>query len=267
MYAIIFPAIDPVLIEIGPFALRWYGLAYATGLFAGLYYIRWMVGHAPALMSKLQVDDFLLWVLAGVVLGGRLGYVLFYKPNFYLSNPIEILKITEGGMSFHGGLLGVIAAILLFARAKKIDKWYIGDNIACAVPLGIGLGRLANFINGELWGRVAQELPWAMVFPGAGPLPRHPSQLYQAGLEGLALFIVMHLLWRNTAIRERAGTLAGCFLIGYGVFRSVAEFFREPDSFIGLMAGGTTMGQWLSLPMILFGIYFIWRAKPSNRTT
>ncbi len=267
MLAIPFPAIDPIIFEIGPFALRWYGLAYAAGLFAGLYYIRWMVGHPPALMTKLQVDDFLLWTLGGVVLGGRLGYVLFYKPEFYLSNPLEILKITEGGMSFHGGLLGVVAAIMLFARAKKIDQWYIADNIGCAVPIGLGLGRFANFINGELWGRVAPDLPWAMVFPGGGPIPRHPSQLYQAGLEGVALFIIMHLLWRNKTIRGRTGTLTGCFLIGYGVFRSVAEFFREPDSFIGLLAGGTTMGQWLSLPMILFGIFCIWRAKPVAAAT
>ena len=267
MLAIAFPAIDSVIIEIGPFALRWYGLAYAAGLFAGLWYIRWMVGRPPALMTKPQVDDFLLWALAGVVLGGRLGYVLFYKPGFYLSNPIDILKITEGGMSFHGGLLGVVAAIVLFARAKKINQWHIGDNVGCAVPIGLGLGRLANFINGELWGRAAPDIPWAMVFPGGGPFPRHPSQLYQAGLEGLALFVIMHLLWRNTAIRGRPGMLTGCFLIGYGVFRSVAEFFRQPDVFIGFLAGGTTMGQWLSLPMILFGLYCIWRAKPVAATT
>ena len=262
MLAIPFPAIDPIIFEIGPFALRWYGLAYAVGLFAGLYYIRWMVGHAPGLMKKEDVDDFLLWTLGGVVLGGRLGYVLFYRPDFYLSNPAEILKITEGGMSFHGGLLGVVVAILVFARVKKIDKWYIGDNVACAVPIGLGLGRLANFINGELWGRVAPDVPWAMVFPGAGALPRHPSQLYQAGLEGIALFVIMFVLWRNLSIRNRPGALAGYFLIFYGAFRSVAEFFREPDSFIGLLTGGTTMGQWLSLPMIIIGAYFIYRAKP-----
>ncbi|MEQ9448376.1 MAG: prolipoprotein diacylglyceryl transferase, partial [Rhodospirillaceae bacterium] len=166
-----------------------------------------------------------------------------------------------GGMSFHGGLLGVIIAILLFARAKKIDKWYIGDNVACAVPIGLGLGRLANFINGELWGRIAPEIPWAMVFPGAGPIARHPSQLYQVALEGLLLFVVMHILWRNVSLRKQPGVLTGCFLIGYGVFRSFSEMFREPDEFIGLLAGGTTMGQWLSLPMILFGVYSIWRAR------
>jgi len=261
MLAIPFPAIDPVIFEIGPFALRWYGLAYAAGLFAGLYYIRWMVAHPPSLMAKIQVDDFLLWTLGGVVLGGRLGYILFYKPAFYFSNPIEIFKITEGGMSFHGGLLGVIAAIMLFAKVKKIDQWYIADNVGCAVPIGLGLGRIANFINGELWGRTALDLPWGMIFPGGGPAPRHPSQLYQAGMEGLALFIIMHLLWRNRTLRERTGTLTGCLLIGYGIFRIIAEFFREPDSFLGYLPGGITMGQLLSIPMILFGAFCIWRAR------
>jgi phosphatidylglycerol:prolipoprotein diacylglycerol transferase len=261
MFAIAFPTIDPVLIQIGPLALRWYALAYIAGLFAGMVYMRRLVKQSPALMTKAQVDDLFLWVLGGVILGGRLGYVVFYKPGTYLSDPLAILRTWEGGMAFHGGLVGVIIAILLFARHAKVNKWYVGDGVACAVPIGLGLGRLANFINGELWGRPAPDVPWAMVFPGAGEIPRHPSQLYQALLEGLVLFVILFLLRRNEAIRNRPGILMGCFLIGYGAFRVFGELFREPDTFIGFLPGGTTMGQWLSVPMILFGLFAIWRAR------
>jgi phosphatidylglycerol:prolipoprotein diacylglycerol transferase len=257
-----FPNIDPVIIHLGPLAIRWYALAYITGLFGGVWYMRWLVKAPPALMTPAQVDDLMMWVLGGVVLGGRLGYVLFYKPGYYFTHPIDIVKTWEGGMSFHGGLLGVVIAIMLFARHAKVNQWYVADNIGCVVPIGLGLGRLANFINGELWGRPAPDVPWAMVFPGGGPIPRHPSQLYQAFFEGLVLLIVMHLLWRNPRIRNRAGTLTGCFCIGYGILRMVGELFREPDSFIGFLPGGTTMGQLLSVPMVLAGAYFIWRAKP-----
>jgi phosphatidylglycerol---prolipoprotein diacylglyceryl transferase len=261
MFAIAFPAIDPVLIQIGPIAIRWYALAYIAGLFAGLAYIRRQVAMPPALMTRTHVDDLFLWVLGGVILGGRFGYVFFYKPGSYLSDPLSIFKTWEGGMSFHGGLVGVIIAILLFARTAKVNKWYVGDRVACAVPIGLGLGRLANFINGELWGRVAPDVPWAMVFPGAGDLPRHPSQLYQAALEGVVLFVILSLLSRNAEIRRRPGILMGVFLIGYGAFRIFGELFREPDSFLGFLPGGTTMGQWLSVPMILFGLFSIWRAR------
>jgi len=261
--ALAFPNIDPVIIHLGPLAIRWYALAYIVGLFAGIWYMRRLVKSPPALMTGVQVDDFLLWALAGIVLGGRIGYVLFYKPDFYLSNPAEILKTWEGGMSFHGGLLGVIVAIMLFARYAKVDQWYVADNVGCVVPIGLGLGRMANFINGELWGRPASpDVPWAMVFPGGGDVPRHPSQLYQAFLEGLVLFVIMHLLWRNPRIRNRPGVLTGCFCIGYGIARIIGELFREPDAFLGFLAGGTTMGQLLSVPMILAGVFFIWRAKP-----
>ncbi len=261
MYAIAFPAIDPVIFEIGPFAIRWYALAYIAGLFAGVWYARWMVRFAPAPMSATQVDDFMLWVLGGVVLGGRLGYVLFYKPLEYLSAPLSILKTWEGGMSFHGGLLGVTLAIILYAHRIKADKWGVADLVACAVPIGLGLGRLANFANGELWGRVAPAVPWAMIFPSGGPEPRHPSQLYQAALEGVLLFVVLHLLWRNPKIRARPGILTGVFWLGYGLVRIVAEFFRAPDAFLGFLVGGTTMGQMLSVPMVMFGLFCIWRAK------
>jgi phosphatidylglycerol:prolipoprotein diacylglycerol transferase len=262
MYAIAFPTFDPVIFEVGSFAVRWYALAYIAGLFGGVWYMRWMVKHPPRLMTPEQVDDFFLWAIAGVVLGGRLGYVLFYKPIEYLSHPVEILKTWQGGMSFHGGLLGVTLAIILYARHAKIDKWHLADGVACAAPIGLALGRLANFINGELWGRVAPDVPWAMVFPGAGLEPRHPSQLYQAALEGVALFVLLHVLWRNERIRNRPGILTGVFWAGYGVFRIIGEFFREPDSFLGFVAGGATMGQLLSVPMVLFGIFCIWRAKP-----
>lgn len=262
MLAITFPAFDPVIFAIGPFAVRWYALAYIAGLFGGIWYARWAVKHAPALMSPTQVDDFLLWVLGGVVLGGRLGYVLFYKPGDYLADPINILKTWEGGMSFHGGLLGVTLAIILYARFIKVDKWYVADLVAIAAPIGIALGRMANFVNGELWGRVAPDVPWAMVFPTGGDLPRHPSQLYQAALEGVLLFVILHLLWRVERIRNRPGILTGVFWIGYGVFRIFGEFFREPDAFLGFLIGGATMGQLLSVPMVLFGIFSIWRAKP-----
>ena len=262
MLAIAFPAFDPVIFAIGPFAVRWYALAYIAGLFAGIWYARWAVKHSPSLMSPVQVDDFLLWVLGGVVLGGRLGYVFFYKPGDYLADPINILKTWEGGMSFHGGLLGVTLAIILYARFIKVDKWYVADLVAIAAPIGIALGRLANFVNGELWGRVAPDVPWAMVFPSGGELPRHPSQLYQAALEGVLLFVILHLLWRNERIRSRPGILTGVFWIGYGVFRIFGEFFREPDAFLGFLIGATTMGQLLSVPMVLFGIFSIWRAKP-----
>lgn len=261
MSTLLFPQIDPVIFAIGPFAVRWYALAYIAGLFGGLWYMRWLVKRPPALMTPAQIDDFMLWALGGVVLGGRLGYVMFYKAAYYAQHPVEILKTWEGGMSFHGGLLGVTAAILLYARYAKVNKWYLADCIGCAAPLGLGLGRMANFINGELWGRVAPDVPWAMVFPGAGEIPRHPSQLYQAGLEGLALFAIMFACWRNESIRRRPGILTGVFWIGYGAFRSVGEFFREPDAFLGFLAGGATMGQLLSLPMIAFGAFCIWRAR------
>ncbi|MDX2223281.1 MAG: prolipoprotein diacylglyceryl transferase [Rhodospirillaceae bacterium] len=261
VFAIPFPTIDPVIFEIGPVAVRWYALAYIVGILGGVAYVKRLVRLPPALMTPAQVDDFFLWALLGVVLGGRIGYALFYKPMEYLVDPLGILKTWEGGMSFHGGLLGVILAIMLYARRAKVDQWYLADGVGCAVPIGLGLGRLANFVNGELWGRVAPDVPWAMVFPGAGDLPRHPSQLYQATLEGVVLFAVMFALSRNETVRRRPGTLTGCFLIGYGLARIVGEVFREPDAHIGFLAMGATMGQLLSVPMVLFGLFCVWRAR------
>lgn len=261
MLVIPFPNIDPVIISFGgAFAIRWYALAYIAGLFGGVWVMRRYVQKPPALMTPQHVDDFLIWALLGVVLGGRIGYVLFYKPMSYLHDPLAVFKTWEGGMSFHGGLLGVILAIILFAHKYKIEKWYVSDGVGVVVPIGLGLGRLANFVNGELWGRPAPDVPWAMVFPNADDIPRHPSQLYQASLEGLALFVIVLLFARRETIRRKPGTLTGIFLIGYGAFRIIGEFFREPDAHIGFLAMGITMGQLLSIPMVLFGIWCVWRA-------
>ncbi len=250
-----FPAIDPVLISIGPFAIRWYALAYIGGLLIAWRYCRWLAARPPQSVSADAFDDFLLWATLGVLLGGRLGYVLFYKPDFYLAHPQEILFIWQGGMSFHGGLLGMIAAEVMFARRRGLPVLALADIVAAASPIGLFLGRIANFINGELFGRPS-EVPWAMVFPRGGPQPRHPSQLYEAAIEGLVLFLVLHLMVRARAL-ERRGTLTGAFLIGYALARMLAELFREPDAYLGFLLGGTTMGQWLSLPLLLAGLALV----------
>jgi phosphatidylglycerol:prolipoprotein diacylglycerol transferase len=253
--AIDFPAIDPVLITIGPFAIRWYALAYIGGLLIAWRYCRWLAARPPQSVSADAFDDFLLWATLGILLGGRLGYVLFYKPDFYLAHPQEILFIWRGGMSFHGGLLGMVAAEVMFARRRGLAVLALADIVAGAVPIGLFLGRIANFINGELFGRPS-EVPWAMVFPRGGPLPRHPSQLYEAALEGLVLFLVLHLMVRARAL-ERGGTLTGAFLIGYGLSRILVEFAREPDEGLGFIFGGITRGQLLSLPMLLAGLALV----------
>ncbi len=256
--------LSPILFQIGPLAIRWYALAYIGSLVLGWRIMRRLVLLRPAVATELQTDDFLTWATLGVVLGGRLGYVLFYKPLEYLQNPLDILKVWTGGMSFHGGVLGVVAALVLYCRREGIPLLGFADRLAVVVPIGLGLGRIANFINGELWGRVASDgLPWAMVFPGAGPLPRHPSQLYQAGMEGLLLLAVLALLCRQPAVRARFGTLTGVFLIGYAIARIVGETFRQPDEFLGFLVAGATMGQLLSLPMILAGAWLIARARPA----
>jgi len=260
--ALHFPDIDPVALRLGPFTVRWYALSYIAGLTGGWRYLRWLAEKSKAKISAVQIDDFLIWATFGVVLGGRLGYVLFYKPSYYLADPAQIVQLWHGGMSFHGGALGVIVALILYCRRHKLDILEFGDLLCCVVPLGLLFGRIANFINGELWGRVTDDsVPWAMIFPNAGPEPRHPSQLYEAGLEGLILLIILHFLWRNPAIRERRGTLAGAYLLGYGVARAISEFFRQPDDFLGFLWGGATMGQLLSVPLMIAGLIFIFRAK------
>ena len=263
--ALTFPQFDPVAIHLGPLAIRWYALAYIAGLLLGWAYLRRLVAFPPRALTILQLDDFLVWATLGVVLGGRLGYVLFYKPGFYLSNPAEIVMVWHGGMSFHGGMLGVLVAMAAFCRRDRLSLPALGDLVSCAAPIGLFFGRLANFVNGELFGRAAPaDLPWAMIFPGGGPIPRHPSQLYEAGLEGLALGLIMYLLWRRPSVRLVPGTLAGAFLIGYALARITGEFFREPDAFLGFLMGGATMGQLLSLPMAAAGIALVVWARRRN---
>jgi phosphatidylglycerol:prolipoprotein diacylglycerol transferase len=259
-----FPAFDPVLISIGPFVIRWYALAYIVGILGGWFYARAIVrserlwGGQPPL-TVTDYDDFVLWVTLGIILGGRLGYVLFYNPGHFAVHPLEALQLWKGGMSFHGGFLGCVAAVVLFARRRGLSILSLGD-VTCAVaPIGLFLGRIANFINGELWGRPS-NVPWAMVFPGAGPVPRHPSQLYEAVLEGLVLFVVLALLMRAGALR-RPGTIIGAFALGYGIARAFCELFREPDPQLGFLWGGLTMGMLLSLPLILAGMAFIVAAR------
>jgi phosphatidylglycerol:prolipoprotein diacylglycerol transferase len=260
LFAIPYPTVDPVLIELGPFVIRWYALAYIAGLVIGWRWCLMLAKRPPLFVTAEAIDDFLVWATLGVVLGGRLGYVFFYKPDYYLANPLEALQVWHGGMSFHGGALGVVLAIVLFCRQRRINFLAFGDIIVCAAPIGLFFGRIANFINSELWGRVT-DVPWAMVFPNGGPLPRHPSQLYEASLEGIVLFLVINGLERSTTIRERPGALSGVFLIGYGVARIIAELFREPDAFLGFLAFGLTMGQILSLPFVLIGLVLLLRPQ------
>jgi len=261
MFVIPYPAIDPVIVSVGPFAIRWYALAYIAGLVIGWRYCLALARKPPQVARPQDIDDFLVWATLGVVLGGRTGYVLFYRPGYYIENPGEIFALWHGGMSFHGGALGVLLALWLFGRQRKIPFLALADIIACAVPIGLFFGRLANFINGELWGRVT-DVPWAMVFPTGGPFPRHPSQLYEATLEGVVLFCLLYLLQRSDRVRRHAGTLAGTFLLGYGTARIIAELFRQPDANLGFIFLGTTMGQLLSIPLLLIGVWLIWRAKP-----
>jgi phosphatidylglycerol:prolipoprotein diacylglycerol transferase len=254
--ALAFPSIDPVLIQIGPFAIRWYALAYIVGLVVGWRYVRRLVQRPGWRLTPLEIDDLLLYVTLGVVLGGRLGYVLFYRPGFYLGQPLDALAVWQGGMSFHGGVVGVIAAMWLFAHLRKRSFLEVGDAVVCAVPIGLFLGRIANFINGELFGRVT-DAPWGMVFPRGGPEPRHPSQLYEAGLEGIVLFAVLAVLAWRPRDPATAGRLSGIFLIGYALARSLAELFREPDTHLGFLWAGLTMGQLLSLPMLAAGLALV----------
>ena len=263
LWAIPFPAIDPVLVEVGPLVIRWYALAYIAGIVLGWRLARRLVQLRPVAATPEQIDDFVTWVTLGIILGGRLGYVLFYKPGYYIFHPLEVFAVWQGGMSFHGGAVGVILAIILFARQQKLDMLTLADRTTAVVPIGLFFGRVANFINGELWGRVS-DVPWAMVFPTGGPEPRHPSQLYQAGMEGLALFALLMVLVWNPAIRARRGFVSGAFLAGYGVARMVGELFRQPDAHLGFLFAGATMGQLLSVPMVLVGAWLMWRARPSD---
>ena len=255
-----FPAFDPVLVNIGPLAIRWYALAYIFGILLGWWYARLLIrnetlwGGKPPL-STLDYDDFVLWVTFGIILGGRIGYVLFYNLPYFAAHPLEALQLWHGGMSFHGGFAGCVIAVVLFARRRRIPILSLGDLTCAAGAIGLFLGRIANFINGELWGRPS-DVPWAMVFPSGGPLPRHPSQLYEAGLEGIVLFTVLALLIRRGALK-RPGLIVGCFAIGYALARSFSELFREPDAQLGFLWGGLTMGMLLSIPLFLAGVGFV----------
>ncbi len=259
---LVHPNFDPIAFSIGPLHVRWYGLMYLLGfacfLVLGRLRLNKPMFRDQSGLKPADVEDLLFYGAVGVVLGGRLGYCLFYKPLYYLSHPLEVFAVWQGGMAFHGGLLGVLLAVALFARNRKLPYLAVTDFIAPLAPLGLAAGRIANFINGELWGRVT-TVPWGMVFPQAGDgLPRHPSQLYQAAGEGLLLFVI---LWIFTRQPRNRGAATGLALLLYGVFRSLAEFAREPDSFLGYLGLGATMGQWLSLPMILIGVFLLWRAR------
>jgi phosphatidylglycerol:prolipoprotein diacylglycerol transferase len=271
--AIPFPVIDPVAFAIGPIAVRWYGLAYVVGLLGGwllarAYVVRDGLWGAIRRPSMSELDDMLVWVAVGVVVGGRLGFVLFYDLAAYLANPLEIFAVWRGGMSFHGGLIGAALALALFARRHGYDVLPVFDLAAAVVPIGLFFGRIANFINGELWGRPAPDFAYAMVFPQGGPVPRHPSQLYQAALEGLVLFVLVSVVVRVAGFR-RPGLVAGVFGVGYGVARLVGERFREPDPQLGFLfgqslgwlGGGVTMGMLLSLPMIALGLWLVARSR------
>jgi len=259
-----FPEFDPVLVQIGPFAIRWYALAYVAGILLGW---RWAVGlvknarlwvnRSPPVTPE-QIDDLILWVTIGIIAGGRLGHVLFYTPSLIVEDPVQIVQVWKGGMSFHGGAIGVFLAMIFFARRNGIDLWRLGDLVAPAVPIGLFFGRIANFINGELWGRPTTA-PWGIVFPGAGPEPRHPSQLYEAALEGLLLFAVLVWATHGAKLLNRRGVVMGIFTAGYGLIRASLENVREPDAYLPAFPFGLTMGMMLSIPMIVFGLWLIWR--------
>ncbi len=265
--ALAFPNIDPVIFSVGPLAVHWYGLGYVVGIMFAWWYGKKLLrnhrlwGNNQPPMQPEALDDFVIWAALGVVLGGRIGYVLFYNFSYYLSNPLAIPAVWDGGMSFHGGILGTTIAMIWFARSRGIKVWSMFDVIAAGVPVGLGVVRVANFINSELWGRVS-DVPWAFYFPNGGPEPRHPSQLYEAFLEGFVLFFVLLLLvWVGKKLKA-PGFIAGTFVLGYGLSRIIVEFFREPDAQLGYIFGGwLTMGMILSLPMVLIGLWAMWRAN------
>ena len=265
--AIAFPKFNPVALALGPIEIRWYALAYIGGIVLGWLYARALVKSeklwgGPAPISLVQLDDFILWVTVGIIVGGRTGYVLFYNPQFFIEHPAAILKLWEGGMSFHGGFLGCVAAVMWFARRNGIPTLSLGDIVTAVAPIGLLLGRIANFINSELWGRVVDpSLPWAVYFPNGGPDPRHPSQLYQAALEGILLFTVLAVMVQMGALK-RPGLILGSFTAIYAVARIIGEMFRQPDAQLGFLWGGLTMGMLLSVPMIVAGVILIvlaWR--------
>lgn len=260
------PQIDPIAFQFGWFVVRWYSLAYIFGLLGAWGLARVMSVKSKSVFTVLKIDDFLVWATAGIIIGGRLGYVLFYHLSYFMEFPLQIFALWQGGMSFHGGLIGVIVATVLFAKRKQISVFSMGDILVCVAPIGLFLGRLANFINGELYGRVTHAVPWAMIFPGGGDMPRHPSQLYEAFLEGVVLFLILNILWwKCPKYRERTGFLTGLFFILYAVFRFGLEFLRQPDAHLGFIVCGLSMGQLLCVPMFLFGLWLIMQSSPKAR--
>ncbi len=248
-----FPNIDPVAFWLGPLPIRWYALAYLAGFLLGWKYCLHLAGLDKSVRpSRDDIEDFLPWTILGVILGGRLGYVLFYNFDIYLEYPLAALKVWQGGMSFHGGMLGVAVALIVYPMVRKFNVFRLADMVAAAAPIGLFFGRISNFINGELFGRVS-DVPWAVVFPAGGAQPRHPSQLYEAGLEGAVLFVILWVLVRCDLVRNKPGIVSGAFLMGYGSFRMFVELFRQPDAHIGFIIEQVSMGQILSLPMIIVG--------------
>jgi phosphatidylglycerol:prolipoprotein diacylglycerol transferase len=252
--------LDPVLFEWGWLKIRWYSLAYLAGILIGWWYLLKLIDRPGAPMARRHADDLVFYATLGVILGGRLGYVLFYRPEFYFSDPMQILRIWDGGMSFHGGVIGTTLGILWLARKHKLDWLRVHDYVACTVPFGLFFGRLANFVNSELWGRPT-NVAWAIVFPNGGDVPRHPSQLYEAGLEGLLLFAILWFLFWKTEARYQPGKLVGTFLLGYGLSRFLVEMVRQPDQGLEHLSWGLTMGQTLTVPMLLGGAWLIATAK------
>ncbi|WP_174525677.1 prolipoprotein diacylglyceryl transferase [Sphingobium abikonense] len=253
--------LDPVALDLGFFQLKWYSLAYLAGILIGYWYLLRLVAQPGSPMARRHADDMIFYATLGIIIGGRLAYVIFYQPEI-LANPLDIFKLWNGGMSFHGGAVGVSLGILYMAHKEKLSWLRIHDYVACVVPFGLFFGRLANFVNGELWGK-ATDVPWAIVFPTGGDVPRHPSQLYEAGLEGIVLFLILAVAFWKTKARYKPGMLVGIFLLGYGCFRFAVEYFREADAQLMEFAArtGLHMGQWLCIPMILAGLYFILTAK------
>lgn len=253
-----FPQIDPVIFRVGPLAVRWYGLMYLLGFAGSFFYMRYIARLRNFAMNSEEISDLIFYGVFGVILGGRLGYTLFYNFSYYVNHPLEIFAVWQGGMSFHGGFLGVVLAILFFCKRRHKSILEVGDIVVAATPIGLGFGRLGNFINGELWGRVT-DAPWGFIFPGAGSLPRHPSQLYEAFLEGCLLFVILWVVHKRGIKR---GVPIFIFLAGYGICRFFVEFFRQPDAHIGFLWSGITMGQLLSLPMIIVGLVgIVWLYK------
>lgn len=258
MYAILFPSIDPVAFSLGSVGIRWYGIAYVAGILLGWAYSKHLVRRFSASIQLKDMDDFIVWATVGVVAGGRLGYALFYKPLEYFSNPLKLLYLWQPGMSFHGGLLGVVIAVIWFCSKRKLSILAFGDIICGAVPIGLFFGRIANFINAELYGRVT-DVSWGMIFPTGGPYLRHPSQLYEAGLEGVALFFLLFGFEHLTKRRQtNPGFMSGVFFLGYATARIIIEMYREPDAYLGYFAGGATLGQLLSVPIIAGGVLLLY---------